>query len=51
VIGLFHKNQSEFEKRRPIRGRYTGLGEEKDKTIGNPAQILSYAENTMTQHE
>jgi hypothetical protein len=38
--------------RRPIRGRrYTGFGEEKDKTNGNPTQILSYAENTMTQHE
>jgi hypothetical protein len=39
------------KRRRPIRGRYTGCGEEKDKTNGNPTQILSYAENTMTQHE
>jgi hypothetical protein len=36
------------KRRRPIRGRYIAFGEEKDKTNGNPTQILSYAENTMT---
>jgi hypothetical protein len=40
-----------LKRRRPIRGRYTGFGEEKDKTNGYPTQILSYAEYTMTQHD